>query len=150
MEGFVLERAGSEKLDRGALVEKLKGSCLCGAIAYCIHGKPDPQQMLTCHCRDCQQITGTGHARSMGVAADTVEWLGAGVVEKYTLSSKIGNTVESAFCGNCGSPIYKRAVDLASGVLFMHVGVLDPQSINEFSPSVEIWMTSKPAWDNLC
>lgn len=54
----------------------MKGGCLCGEIRYEVSGEADPQMQFTCHCRDCQQVTGTGHARSMGVMSDAITWTG--------------------------------------------------------------------------
>ena len=131
-------------------MNELRGGCHCGDIEFCIRGEVSPDFHITCHCRDCQQITGTGHARSLGVHKDQVEWSGPGETSKYTLVSKIGNDVETHFCGRCGTPIFKWAGTLASEIIFFHAGILDDESINHFSPRVEIWMHSKPDWDNLC
>ena len=127
----------------------LKGSCHCGNVAFSIPGPLDPATLLTCHCRDCQQITGTGHARSFGADGKTVEWTGTGETKKYILNSAWGNAVETHFCGNCGTPIYKKT-PIAEQVFFFHAGTLDDESINEYYSRVEIWLHSKPAWDNLC
>ena len=127
----------------------LKGSCHCGNVKFSISGPLDPATLLTCHCRDCQQITGTGHARSLGVDRSCVEWNGTGETTKYILKSAWGNAVETHFCGICGTPIYKKT-PIADALLFFHAGTLDEESINEYRPRVEIWAHSKPAWDNLC
>ena len=105
--------------------------------------------MLTCHCRDCQQITGTGHARSMGVSRRQVAWTGSESTQHYTLLSNWGNDVDTHFCGNCGSPVYKWTGTLAEDIFFFHAGLFDDESIDKFEPTVEIWMHAKPAWDNL-
>ena len=127
----------------------LKGRCHCGNVAFSIRGPLDPATLLTCHCRDCQRITGTGHARSLGVDHGSVEWTGTGETTKFTLTSAWGNAVETHFCGVCGTPIYKRT-PIAEALLFFHAGTLDDGSINEFYSRVEIWLHAKPAWDNLC
>ena len=134
-------------------MEIIKGGCHCGQIAFSIDTSVEAYAeplMLTCHCRDCQQITGTGHARSIGVHKGFIKWEGTGTTSKYDLQSQMGNGVESHFCGTCGTPVYKRAVGLAPDIIFLHAGILDGKSKNMFNPQVEIWMHSKPAWDNLC
>ena len=39
---------------------RIDGACHCGAIT--VEGEADPEQVVICHCTDCQ--TGTGTARS--------------------------------------------------------------------------------------
>ena len=42
------------------MAQKLSGGCACGAIHY--ECSADPVRMLNCHCRDCQQASGSGYA----------------------------------------------------------------------------------------
>ena len=36
---------------------RIDGGCFCGAITY--EADVDPEKTSICHCRDCQQLTGT-------------------------------------------------------------------------------------------
>ena len=121
------------------------GGCLCGSIRYSIDGAPDPAMQFTCHCRDCQQVTGAGHARSMGVAEDAVTWTGKPKV--YDIQHE-ASTVATAFCEHCGSPIYKATTNL-SGFIFFHVGSLDPESGQQWSSKQTAFPESRPEWDVL-
>lgn len=129
-------------------MNELTGRCQCGNVIFKVKQETPPIS-LTCHCRDCQQFTGTGHARSLGVDVDQVTWLSEGRTTSYTVESALGNTVENHFCGKCGTPVYKRALDLAEHVLFLYAGSLDRESRETFNPGVEIWLHSKPSWDCL-
>jgi len=42
------------------MAQKLSGGCACGAIHY--ECSADPVLMLNCHCRDCQQASGSAYA----------------------------------------------------------------------------------------
>ena len=65
------------------------GGCRCGKIRYEITGSP--QLIYTCHCTDCQRITGS--AFSMGIALP-----------------------QAAFCLTAGEPrALQRMPDIASG-----------------------------------
>ena len=50
------------------------GGCMCGAIRYkCL---AEPIFMGNCHCRDCQQATGTAFAAAILVPRDAVTIFG--------------------------------------------------------------------------
>jgi hypothetical protein len=124
---------------------KLSGGCLCGAVRYEIDGVPDERMQITCHCRDCQQVTGAGHARSMGVRSDDVTWSGEPRVFQIEHEKSV---VDTAFCGTCGSPLYKRTSNLPE-MIFFHVGSLDPESGQAWRPKITVYTESRQPWDEL-
>ncbi len=121
------------------------GGCLCGAIHYEIEGQPDERMQITCHCRDCQQITGAGHARSMGVRNDLVRWSGEPSVFQIQHEKSV---VDTAFCGACGSPLYKRSSNMPD-LIFFHVGSLDPESGCNWRPAMTVYTDRRQPWDEL-
>ena len=123
----------------------MKGGCLCGNVRYQINGDPHERMQLTCHCRDCQQVTGTGHTRSMGVASDSVEWDGAPKVFQIQHEKSV---VDTAFCGDCGSPLYKRTSNLPD-LVFFHVGSLEPESSKNWRPKLTVYTGRRAPWDTL-
>ncbi len=123
----------------------LEGGCLCGSIRYRIEGEPDPRLQITCHCRDCQQVTGAGHARSMGVPADSVIWTGQPKV--YEIQHE-NSTVDTAFCDTCGSPLYKRTSNLAP-LVFFHVGSLDYECGADWRSKRTVYDERRQPWDVL-
>lgn len=126
-------------------MSKLQGSCLCEKIKFEIDGEPDVRMQITCHCRDCQHITGAGHARSMGVPLDTVTWNAE--PKSYAIQHE-KSIVDTAFCPDCGSPLYKRT-SMLPHLIFFHVGALDPECSATWRPHHTSFPENKPAWDTL-
>jgi len=84
------------------MTSQYKGQCACGSITYTCDA--EPIFTLICQCRQCQRITGSGHAVQFAVDAEKTKLKGK--VSKHELKSDAGNDVVSAFCGQCGNPIY--------------------------------------------
>lgn len=127
---------------------KFSGGCLCGKVRYSVDGDVDAALHLTCFCRDCQQVTGAGHARSLGVDKQYVSWQGEAQPKIYNITAQSGNRVESAFCSDCGAPLYKTTA-AAEHLIFFHAGSLDEADIDFFQPAQDIWTESRLCWDTL-
>ena len=123
----------------------LSGGCLCGNVRYVISGEINPYIQFTCHCRDCQQVTGAGHARSMGVDKSQVSWSSAPKV--YQLQHE-NSVVDSAFCGDCGAPMYKATTGMPDFVFF-HLGSLDLDAPHHWSSKQTAYGESRQSWDVL-
>src|SRR4051812_8987621 len=82
----------------------LRGSCLCGAVRYEIHG--DPMMMYYCHCGTCQKATGTAFATNVLVGADDFVIAAGG---ESLASFESSPAKRRHFCATCGSPIYSQA-----------------------------------------
>ena len=121
----------------------MKGGCLCGGIRYDVSGEVDPRMQFTCHCRDCQQVTGTGHARSMGVMNGAITWTGEPKVYQIQHDASV---VDTAFCSDCGSPLYKATSNLPD-FTFFHVGSLDPECSTDWQSRQVAFAESRPVWD---
>lgn len=120
----------------------LEGGCACGAIRYA--SETAPVFAAHCCCRQCQRITGAGHASQFGVPAAALTF--RGTPKHYELRADSGNTVTSAFCAACGSPIYKRSSGHA-GLYFLHAATLDDPSA--FRPERVVWASRRQPWDHL-
>ncbi|NNF15516.1 MAG: GFA family protein [Gammaproteobacteria bacterium] len=122
------------------VAEKFNGSCLCGAIRYCIEG--DADRFYHCHCSRCRKATGTGHASNLLMARPvSVEWLTG---EKNLRSYKVADAKRFAtvFCGTCGSPLPRVAPDNSMAVI--PAGSLD--SLPSVSPQARIFYDSRMPW----
>ena len=120
----------------------IKGGCLCGSIRYELETLP--QVSIICCCRQCQQITGTGHASQFGATR-----AGARITGKpktYDLVADSGNQVTSAFCGRCGSPLFKMSSGFPD-MLFVHAATMDEPA--SYKPRSIVWIKSKQPWDHL-
>jgi hypothetical protein len=78
----------------------IRGSCLCGAVAFEIHGKASPIQ--TCHCSRCRKTTGSAFSAAAMCASNNFVWVnGQGNISVFALPSGFLH----AFCKSCGSPV---------------------------------------------
>ena len=97
---------------------------------------------LICQCRQCQRITGTGHAAQFGYEAEKTTIIGN--VKSYSLTADSGHEVVSAFCGNCGNPVYKTTTRMPNVYVF-HAGTLDSPEL--FNPKKVVFSSSAQPWD---
>lgn len=119
--------------------EKISGRCTCGAIKY---STAAPQFSLICQCRQCQRISGSGHAAQFAVlqADTTIE----GTVTFYDQHADSGDTVSSGFCAKCGNPILKKTTKLPE-LFFFHAATMDDPAL--FKPQMVVYEDSKQPWD---
>lgn len=116
----------------------LKGSCLCGRIAYELEGPV--MAMNHCHCSICRKRTGGGFATTVHAALDGFRWVAGEELLAHYRTSPI---VDSVFCRNCGShmPVVQpHIVSVPAGTLDD-----DPQT----TPDSHIFVGSKAPWDRL-
>lgn len=118
----------------------LSGSCLCGDIAFEVHGPIT--RLMHCHCSMCRKLHGSAFA-TFGVAGpETVRWLkGADSVVRYQSSDEGGRT----FCPRCGSQV--PAPWVRGPVTYIPMGNLaeDPGS----PPSLHLFVGSKAPWHTI-
>jgi hypothetical protein len=86
----------------------VRGSCLCGAVAFAIEGRFTPVQI--CHARRCRKSTGSAFAPEVAVRADGFRWLrGEDHVQVYEAPLlREPPPFRRAFCRTCGSPLPVR------------------------------------------
>ncbi|MCP5042994.1 MAG: GFA family protein [bacterium] len=97
----------------------VKGSCLCGGVAYETEG---PFKLMAhCHCTECRRATGADFATNATVREANFELLcGQELLTRY--ESSPGNY--RIFCSRCGSPIMKT-VDSKPGEVRLRLGLLE-------------------------
>lgn len=122
--------------------QNFSGGCACGAIRYTIDG--DPIVMLNCHCRDCQQASGSGHAAFMVVPKGAVQLRGE--PRYHRIVGNGGKYVERGFCANCGSQVVCR-MERMPDLLGLHAGSLDDPA--QYKPAMDIFTTSAQPWDHM-
>jgi hypothetical protein len=113
------------------------GGCQCGAVRFCIDGKPG--QSSICHCRMCQKAFGGYYAPLVSTLGAAFTWTRG--EPKYFRSS---NHVRRGFCDNCGTPLSYEAID---GIA-VSAGALDEPSA--LPPSIQYGIEAKlPFVDHL-
>ena len=75
------------------------GSCLCGAVAFEIHG--DLRPVIACHCTQCRKQTGTYMSATAAADKDLKFTETRGL--KWFRSSP---EAQRGFCCECGSPLF--------------------------------------------
>lgn len=120
----------------------MQGGCLCGAVRYEVTAEP----LMTghCQCRSCQRLSGAGHASHIALPKAAVAITGA--VKTYQWQADSGNTVTSAFCPNCGAPVYGTSSGFAD-MLTIRAASLDDPSV--FEPQMVVFGNSAQPWDRI-
>src|SRR5207247_8803954 len=78
------------------------GGCACGAIRY--ECTAEPIMMFKCHCRDCQQVTGSGFAPGILLPSGAFRLTRGQLRYNLTPSIRRGKH-KRGFCPECGSRI---------------------------------------------
>lgn len=80
----------------------VKGSCLCGKVAYEIEG---PFKIFQyCHCSRCRKFTGSAHASNLFVPPERFKWTcGEEFVGRY--EHEEAKYFATNFCTQCGSSL---------------------------------------------
>lgn len=121
-----------------------EGGCGCGQVRYRLRG--EPIFVNNCHCRLCQQQTGSTSVVNMFLEAERVELL-QGDLTEHTVTAGSGGPHVIWRCAGCGSAlwsIYPRLGRLGLGV---RAGTLDdPGSV---TPDAVIFTDSKMPWVTL-
>lgn len=79
----------------------LTGGCLCGLVTYKV--KNDFSDFYQCHCKQCQQLTGSAFASNLFTKPDNITWLeGKGSIKHFHHPDR---TFSKSFCQNCGSAL---------------------------------------------
>lgn len=101
----------------------VRGSCLCGGVAFEVHGELTPIQL--CHAVRCRKATGSAVAPELLAETSSVRWmLGRELVRTYEAPLlREPPAYRRAFCGRCGSPL--PAEIPGTGYTVLNPGVLD-------------------------
>jgi len=121
----------------GAMAERITGGCLCRACRY--ETEAAPLDVRVCHCKLCQKATGAAFYARVRVPLDSL-----------TISGPVGwfhssPPVRRGFCTRCGTTLFSERAD--ANRIGIAMGSLDDP--DRFSPTEQIWMSSKQAWVDL-
>lgn len=95
------------------------GSCLCGAVAFEIHGPMD--DVVACHCSQCRKMTGN-YWSSTHVADDDLKFTKQDGLKWFASS----DFAKRGFCKDCGSSLFWKMNK--SETTSLCVGAIDGKS----------------------
>jgi len=116
-----------------------KGSCLCNAVRFEIHGPI--RNIICCHCSECRKAQGTAFATNGNVDIDEFKIVDG---EEQLTAYKNSATQTKYFCRQCGSPIMSKNTKHPSKVR-VRLGTIE-SDINEI-PEAHIFVGSKANWE---
>lgn len=116
------------------------GGCACGAIRY--SSTSEPLYMGNCHCRDCQQATGSAYFPAVIFKPDGFSL--EGELTWFEKSADRGHTMGRGFCSSCGSPVMLKN-GAAPHLMVAYAGSLDDPS--RYKPQRDIYTGRAQPWD---
>ncbi len=120
---------------------KIDGKCHCGTITYT--AEVDPENVILCHCTDCQTLSGCAF-RTVVFADDSTFELLTGAPKVYVKTADSGKLREQAFCPQCGTPIYSGSLGESPRSLGLRVGAILQR--DDLVPKSQYWTRSAQAW----
>jgi hypothetical protein len=118
-----------------------KGGCRCGGIQYT--STEAPSDIVLCHCRACQQFSGSGFLPFISVAKDALQYTKPATIKTLKLS----DVAERAFCSSCGAPV-TMVYAFESDRVHLTMSSTDPESFKCELPKVNrhIYLREKAHW----
>lgn len=122
---------------------KVDGRCFCGFVTFA--AEIDPEQVIVCHCTNCQTLSSSAFRMTVPAQPDTFKLL-SGELKTYVKVADSGNRRALAFCPNCGTSIYSAPTGetLRDTYFGLRVGTLAQR--NQLPPKAQYWVRSKQHW----
>jgi len=124
--------------------QTISGRCTCGHVQY--QTTSTPLIVHACHCRGCQQNSGSAFALNALYEADCVKLI-AGDIEEITVPTPSGTGQDISRCAKCKVAVwsnYNMGGALRKFIRFIRVGTLDAP--DQLPPDVHIYTCSKQPW----
>jgi hypothetical protein len=120
---------------------KVHGQCHCGEITF--EAEVDPEKVLVCHCKDCQQMAGSAFRTLVPTNEGTFRLL-SGDPKIYVKTGESGNKRPQGFCADCGTSLFAHALEDNPKVYNLRVAVLRER--DQLVPKKQIWCRSRVDW----
>ena len=119
------------------MTHEIIGACACGEIRFRLLGAP----IVThgCHCRDCQQATGSAFAVNAMIETDRVA-LEAGAPERVETHSGFTDWR----CARCQVTAWSHHPKLGPKIAFVAAGILEGD--HGIAPDIHCYTRSKHPW----
>ena len=112
------------------------GGCQCGAIRYKLsHG---PLALYVCHCTECRKQSASAFGISFIVPQNALHVM-QGEPKFWSRPTDTGNTLDCAFCPECGSRLWHRRRG-TTDILSIKGGSLDKPV--DLGQATHIWTSS--------
>jgi hypothetical protein len=118
--------------------QKLTGECLCGSVKFSV--TDSFKAFYQCHCKQCQQLTGTAFASNILSAPDNIEWHGE--QDQITNYEHPSREFSKSFCKTCGSAV--PFVNKTRTSLIVPAGSLNEQP--NIQPQANIFTSEEACW----
>lgn len=128
-----------DKTPAGAPEGVIRGSCLCGAIAFEVL---EPFKIVhNCHCSRCRHARAAAHTSNGFTPGGAVRFTKG---EEHLRAYKVPDArfFTHVFCDTCGSPVPR--VDPERGIAITPLGALDDDPGTK--PADNVFVASKAAW----
>lgn len=117
----------------------MKGSCLCGAVAYEV--EPPFRLFQYCHCSRCRKFSGAAHSTYIYVAPEQFKWT-KGEANVGRFEKPEAKYFATCFCKTCGSSLPWMVQGGKN--LVIPAGTLDEDP--EILPQQSIYWESRAHW----
>lgn len=126
----------------------VRGSCLCGNVAFEISG--ELLRPLNCHCEQCRKQHGAAFRSRVRVRKEDFHWVRGEELIKFYESSP---GFHRGFCSNCGTPVINwpgpdsklaEANPAVSSEYGVPMGILDDDP--GVRPAFHMFVRSKAPW----
>lgn len=120
----------------------IRGSCLCGGVAFEIARAAGPFEL--CHCTRCRKASGSAFVAGLGVKREHFRLVqGRELIKSYEAPIRTAPPAYRAcFCSSCGSPVPDALSELPW--LEVPAGALDDDP--ELRPDKHIFVEHKAPW----
>ena len=116
----------------------LKGECLCGTVKYEVGD--NFSAFYQCHCKQCQQLTGTAFASNLFTTPDNIMWIsGKNNVTNYVHPDR---DFSKSFCRTCGSAV--PFINKSGSSLIIPAGSL--MDVPNILPQANIFTSEEACW----
>ena len=119
---------------------QIDGRCHCGNITFT--AEADPNDVLICHCSDCQSLSGSAFRTVVLVASET--FVLEGDPKTYVKTAASGRDRIQTFCPTCGSPLYSCYPGDEPQMLGIRLGTVRQR--DRLPPKAEYWTCSAQDW----
>lgn len=120
---------------------KIDGQCHCGYVTY--EAEIDPEQVVICHCTDCQKLTGSPYRVTVRTSPGDVRLTG-GAPKVYVKTAASGRKRLLSFCPECGSPLFSSGEDAENTPWGIRWGSINQR--RDLTPKRQIWCSSAAPW----